>query len=102
MKKKKLQIGEADAEKIEVGPLLEWQTQERLAARITELGPYELATLAARICPELCLKDPVRAIEVAKRLLVATSIEKTGCPERRFSQRREGDFAVFIPRVQHA
>jgi hypothetical protein len=39
------------------------------------LGPYELATLAARICPELCLKNPLEAIGKAKELLSAVTIE---------------------------
>src|SRR5215813_10876705 len=75
MKKKKLDIGEADAEKTEVGPLLAKERLEKLAARIMELGPYELATLAARICPELCLKSPVEAIGKAQRLLMAVQLE---------------------------
>jgi hypothetical protein len=43
--------------------------------RIMALGPYELATLAARICPELCLQNPVEAIEKAKALLRAVISE---------------------------
>ncbi len=39
------------------------------------LGPYELAILAARICPELCLQSPEEAIGKAKALLVAVTVE---------------------------
>jgi hypothetical protein len=66
----------------EVGPLLERERWERLASRIMELGPYELATLAARICPELCLKNPVEAIGRAQRLLAAVSIEDSVSSDR--------------------
>jgi hypothetical protein len=31
--------------------------------------PYQLATLASRICPELCVSDPKEAIAFAERLL---------------------------------
>lgn len=33
--------------------------------------PYELATLASKICPDLCMKDPREAIKVVERLLSA-------------------------------
>jgi hypothetical protein len=35
----------------------------------TRLTPYELATLAARICPERCIGDPERACDAALVLL---------------------------------
>ena len=35
---------------------------------ISTLKPYELATLASRICPEFCVSDPKEAIAAAERL----------------------------------
>jgi hypothetical protein len=75
MKKKTKASDATEAEGLEVGPLLERERREGLAARIMNLGPYELATLAARICPELCLKSPVEAIGKAKELLSAVTVE---------------------------
>src|SRR5215470_13007568 len=31
--------------------------------------PYELATLASKICPDLCMENPTEAIDVVQRLL---------------------------------
>jgi hypothetical protein len=75
MKKRTKVLDTKEAEGPEVGPLLERERWEGLAARIMNLGPYELATLAARICPELCLKSPVEAIGKAKELLSAVTVE---------------------------
>jgi len=36
-----------------------------------KVTPYELATLASKICPDLCMKNPREAIEVVERLLSA-------------------------------
>ena len=33
--------------------------------------PYELATLASKICPDLCMENPTEAIDVVERLLSA-------------------------------
>jgi hypothetical protein len=33
--------------------------------------PYELATLASKICPGLCMENPTKAIDVVERLLSA-------------------------------
>jgi hypothetical protein len=59
----------------EIGEKLRLERERRIMRRIMKLGPYELATLAARICPELCLQSPVEAIEKAKRLLIAVALE---------------------------
>jgi cobalamin biosynthesis Mg chelatase CobN len=36
-----------------------------------KVTPYELATLASKICPDLCMKNPTEAIEIVERLLSA-------------------------------
>lgn len=59
----------------EIGEKLRLERERRIMRRIMKLGPYELATLAARICPELCLKSPVEAIGKAKELLSAVTVE---------------------------
>jgi len=38
----------------------------------SEVTPYELATLASRICPERCFSDTKEAIAAAERLLQET------------------------------
>jgi hypothetical protein len=43
-------------------------TRLRKIQRMLLAQTQELATLAARICPELCQKNPSRAIEIAKAL----------------------------------
>src|SRR6516225_2938477 len=48
--------------------------------------PYELATLAARICPERCMSDPEGAIAAAQRLL---SEGKMALTKERMEERRE-------------
>jgi hypothetical protein len=62
------------------------QAQGNAATRLAEIlrerdaQKKELATLAARICPELCQKNPSRAIEIAQALLKEASrnIAKAG------------------------
>lgn len=39
------------------------------------MTPYELATLASKICPHLCKENPTEAIDVVKRLLSAARME---------------------------
>ncbi len=38
---------------------------------ISKVTPYELATLASRISPERCARDPVRALDDAAKLVHA-------------------------------
>jgi hypothetical protein len=41
------------------------------SASTTKVTPYELATLASKICPGLCVENPKEAIAVVNRLLSA-------------------------------
>jgi hypothetical protein len=41
------------------------------ATQITRVTPYELATLAARICPARCIDGPEEAIRAAQKLITA-------------------------------
>lgn len=40
-----------------------------------QVTPYELATLASKICPNLCMENPTEAINVVQRLLRAARSE---------------------------
>ena len=39
-----------------------------------KVTPYELATVASKICPDLCVENPTEAIAVVQRLLSAARI----------------------------
>jgi hypothetical protein len=49
--------------------------------------PYELATLASKICPDLCWDDPAGAIKVVRRLLSEAQVDLW--EEKRKEKRRE-------------
>ena len=74
------------------------QAQGNAASRVLEIQreqhaqAQELASLAARICPELCQKNPSRAIEIAQALLHEAERKTT-------KSEREALFKAFLEMV---
>jgi hypothetical protein len=73
--KKRTKVADLKKGNYAKGPEIRMESPLERLPSYMGVGLYELATLAARICPELCLKSPVEAIGKAKELLGFVTIE---------------------------
>lgn len=68
--------------------------------------PYELATLASKICPDLCVDDPAGAIKVVQQLLSQARVSQWKEVERERTNEeratvRFGDWESSVKYITH-